>query len=68
MKSICAVCGEGPPTSKTVSAVFRINVTGKPGVWACKRHGVDAINNLAKQHGIEEVLERYRHMVTCEPA
>lgn len=57
---VCAVCGKGPPTGPDI---FRINVKGVTGIWACKTHGIQAINNLAKAQGPETVLEEHRKYI-----
>ena len=31
----CVICKKGPVEGVSV---FRINTTGRPGLWACKRH------------------------------
>lgn len=47
----CLFCGATPATGATL---YRVNTTGRPGVWACEKHvkQTDAEINLA----VEEIV------------
>jgi hypothetical protein len=49
-------CNRGPTT--TGSSVFRINVKGQPGIWACEEHrkNTDAPND-PELNEIVKILE-----------
>lgn len=59
----CAVCGKG--NSEGVD-LYRVNVKGETGIWACKKHGIQAINNLAAERGEDVVLESNRRFICSD--
>lgn len=59
----CAVCGK---TAHEAGSLSRVNVKGEAGVWSCLPHGIQAINNLARERGPEAVLEENRRFIATE--